>query len=95
MGIGYFLGDFNKDGKKDILLSGNFHPWRVQLGKMDASHGVLLFGDGKGAFKASKPQHTGLLFTGDIRDMQPILIRHKPSFIFTRNQDKAGMVQLK
>lgn len=92
---GISSGDFNKDGKKDILLSGNFHPWRVQLGKMDASHGVLLLGNGKGNFQASKPQQTGLLFTGDIRDMKAILIRNKPSFIFTRNQDKAGIVQLK
>jgi hypothetical protein len=62
---------------------------------MDASHGVLLLGNGKGNFQASKPQQTGLLFTGDIRDMKAILIRNKSSFIFTRNQDKAGIVQLK
>jgi hypothetical protein len=32
--------DFNKDGKKDLLLAGNFYPWKIQLGKSDANKGL-------------------------------------------------------
>jgi hypothetical protein len=42
--------DFDKDGHTDILLSGNFYPFRVQYGRVDASVGLLLRGNGKGEF---------------------------------------------
>jgi len=86
---GLVVYDWNGDGKKDILATGNYFPWRVQLGRMDACRGWVLQGDGKGNFKAVYPTTTGLNMDGDIRDM--IMLRSKPGdlFIASRNNDKA------
>ncbi|MBT8299186.1 MAG: VCBS repeat-containing protein, partial [Maribacter sp.] len=52
--------DFNKDGKKDILLLGNNHFFKLRLGKFDANYGTLLLGDGKGGFKYMNQVESGL-----------------------------------
>jgi len=41
---GAVYDDFDGDGKKDILVAGNFFPYRTQLGRCDASLGMLLKG---------------------------------------------------
>jgi len=52
--------DFNKDGKKDILLLGNNHFFKLRLGKFDANYGTLLVGNGKGEFKYMNQVESGL-----------------------------------
>ncbi len=59
--------DLNHDGQKDLLLLGNFHPYRVQMGPCDASFGLFLKGDGKGQFKPLTPSESGLWANGDVR----------------------------
>ena len=44
-------GDFDRDGKQDILLAGNTDHARIKIGKIDAGYGVFLKGDGKGNFE--------------------------------------------
>ncbi|PMD90754.1 RNA-binding protein [Siphonobacter sp. BAB-5405] len=61
------LDDWNKDGKMDILLAGNFSPYRVQHGPCDASFGLILQGDGKGQFQTISPRESGLWLGGDVR----------------------------
>ena len=40
--------DFDKDGNQDILLGGNFHRAKPEVGSYDGSHGLFLKGNGKG-----------------------------------------------
>src|SRR5205085_8607219 len=40
--------DIDGDGKKDLVISGNLYPFRVQSGPLDASIGLILKGNGKG-----------------------------------------------
>ncbi len=61
--------DYDADGKEDILLAGNFYPFRVQQGRCDAGYGCLLKGDGKGGFSVVRPAETGIYIPGDTRDM--------------------------
>jgi hypothetical protein len=61
--------DMNADGKKDIILGGNFYPFRVQTGPLDASIGLVLKGDGKGQFSVLPYSQTGLFIDGDVRNM--------------------------
>ena len=90
------IDDFNHDGKKDILIAGNFYPWRVQLGKNDASMGSLLSGDGHGNFNLIPFKNSGLMLNGDVRDMIKILNRNqKLTVFFTRNNGKVDAFQLK
>ncbi len=39
---------YDNDSSPDILLAGNFYPINIQMGRNDASYGLLLKGDGKG-----------------------------------------------
>ena len=65
---GAVLDDFDGDGKPDILLSGNFFPYRTQLGRDDASLGVLLKGTGQD-FQPVDPTVSGCYIDGDVRAM--------------------------
>ncbi|CAN5593489.1 VCBS repeat-containing protein [soil metagenome] len=59
--------DFDNDGKKDILCAGNFYPYRLQLGRSDASLGVLLKQSADKTFTAVDPAVSGLYIDGDVR----------------------------
>ncbi|MEN8202171.1 MAG: VCBS repeat-containing protein [Bacteroidota bacterium] len=62
-------GDINSDGHMDLLLGGNLHHVKPEVGRYDASYGILLLGDGKGGFSAVLPKHSGLRLRGEVRDM--------------------------
>ena len=66
-GISY--KDYDGDGQPDLLLSGNFFPFRVQQGNCDANIGLLLKGNKKGDFKPVSQKESGLYIPGDARDM--------------------------
>ena len=62
--------DFNRDGKMDVLISGNYHHREVETTRSDASVGLLLSGDGKGGFKTIPPYKSGFYAWQDARDME-------------------------
>jgi enediyne biosynthesis protein E4 len=64
--------DFDHDGNLDILLGGNVEHTRIKIGKMDANHGTLLRGDGKGGFQYVPQLLSGLSIQGCVRDIQVI-----------------------
>jgi hypothetical protein len=61
--------DFNQDGNKDVLLLGNNKYNRLRIGKLDANHGVLLSGNGKGGFTYVPQYKSGLKIREDIRSV--------------------------
>ena len=62
-------GDFNEDGHLDILAAGNFYPSQISIGRLDASSGLVLSGDGQGQFQALSSTESGLLLKGEVRNM--------------------------
>lgn len=62
-------GDFNEDGQLDLLLGGNFYELKPLIGRMDASWGSLLLGNGQGDFQAVANAQTGLWLEGAVRDL--------------------------
>jgi hypothetical protein len=83
------VDDFDGDGKKDILLAGNEYEYNVMVGRMDASYGLLLKGDGKGNFAAINPQKSGLIIDGDVRDLKRIdLKKIGKAVLVAKNNDK-------
>ena len=68
-------GDFDHDGKTDLLLLGNHSDNRLKIGSMDASYGCLLQGDGKGQFKYVQPAVSGLSVAGDVKSATEITIK--------------------
>jgi len=66
---GSVVDDFDGDGMADILLAGNFFPYRTQLGRDDASLGVLLKGTAKQGYLPIDPTVSGCYIDGDVRAM--------------------------
>lgn len=78
-------GDFDGDGKKDILLSGNFFGAAPTFGRYDAGHGLLLHGSGSGLFTAVGPQQSGFRVNGEARDMHRLKTATGNLIMATRN----------
>ncbi|HTI08569.1 MAG TPA: VCBS repeat-containing protein [Puia sp.] len=74
-------GDFNHDGKTDLLLLGNHSDNRLKLGSMDANYGCLLTGDGKGGFGYVDQLKAGLSITGDVKSADEMKIQGR-KYIF-------------
>lgn len=76
--------DYDKDGKKDLLLCGNINQARLRFGKCDANYGMLLKGDGKGGFSYISQQQSGFNIWGDVRSVLNI----NNTLLFGINQAK-------
>jgi hypothetical protein len=76
-------GDFDHDGKQDIILAGNIDHARIKIGKIDAGYGVLLKGDGKGHFEYVPQLKSGLIVKGCTRDLIKIKGKGADRLIFT------------
>ncbi len=61
------ISDYNTDGKKDMILLGNNHHFKLRLGKFDANYGTLLEGDGRGNFRYLDQKSSGLTIWGEVR----------------------------
>lgn len=89
---GVVTEDFNHDGFIDILLAGNFYPYRTQYGRSDAGMGLLLAGDGKGKFVQVPWDQSGFFAPGDVRNMQLVNGKASKRFIaVARNNDGMSM----
>jgi len=62
-------GDFDGDGKVDLVIGGNFSGVTPLEGRYDASYGLLLRGDGRGGFAAVDMEQSGLAIEGQVRHM--------------------------
>ncbi|WP_338225683.1 VCBS repeat-containing protein [Algoriphagus confluentis] len=61
--------DVNGDGHLDILLTGNDYGNEIFIGRLDASLGLMLLGDGKGGFTAVKAKDSGFVVPGDAKGL--------------------------
>lgn len=59
-------GDFDADGKTDLLLNGNSYQTEVETGLYDAFHGLMLKNSGKN-FNTVHHQQSGYFTSGDVR----------------------------
>jgi hypothetical protein len=63
-------GDFDGDGRLDVLLAGNWLGVQPSLGRQDALQGNLLKGDGAGNFEAMPASQHGFYVPGEVRDLR-------------------------
>jgi hypothetical protein len=84
---GIDVSDVDGDGKRDLLLAGNFDGVKPEIGRMAASEGLWLRGDGRGSFSAVRPAESGFFVPGQARDIQRIRTRAGEIYAVTRNND--------
>ena len=82
---GIAAGDYDKDGKIDLLMGGNFYQSKPEVGIYDASYGTFLKGDGTGNFVAVKAQQSGINIRGAVRDIKTINAGKDKVVVFTLN----------
>lgn len=59
----------SNNGINQLIIAGNFYPFRVQQGPLDASIGLVLNNNEKGEFTPAPYAETGLNIGGDVRNM--------------------------
>jgi hypothetical protein len=64
--------DVDNDGNTDLIIAGNEYQTAASTGRYDALYGLLLKGNGKGAFEPVNILQSGLIIDGDVKDMQLI-----------------------
>ncbi len=89
---GILIRDFNDDGNPDILTGGNLHAAKPEVGRYDASYGLLLTGDGKGNFTPLSAAQSGVRIDGEVRDFATVKSGDEERILVVRNN--AGMVVL-
>jgi hypothetical protein len=85
---GILAGDFDHDGKTDLLLAGNFSGVQPEIGSMMASHGLMLRGNGRGVFTPWHADQSGFVVPGESRDIQRLRTRRGDLYIVARNNDR-------
>lgn len=85
---GILPADIDADGHLDLLLAGNFDGVKPELGRMSASHGLVLRGDGTGSFQPLPAAESGFLVPGQARDIRRIRTARGDLYFVTRNNDR-------
>ncbi len=89
------VADYNKDGRKDILIAGNEYQNEVMTGNFDAGYGLLLLGEENKKFKPISHQQSGIFLRGDTRSMRMITIKDQPVILAGVNNEALQMFMLK
>lgn len=85
--FGTLIEDFDEDGNLDVLMVGNDFGNEVSVGRLDAFNGLLLSGNGKGAFKVNHLNQTGFFVGGDAKGLIRITnAKGNPLIIATQNR---------
>ena len=67
--FGLLTDDINQDGNLDVMLIGNNYGADVQVGRYDASKGLVLCGDGRGKFTPISLNRSGFRADRDARSV--------------------------
>ena len=78
-------GDYNEDGYKDLLISGNLYQSEIETPRNDAGTGLLLIGDGKGNFEPVSVLESGFFAPFDAKDMKPIRVGQREVVLVANN----------
>ena len=88
-------GDFDGDGKVDLVVAGNFSGVTPLEGRYDASYGLFLRGDGRGGFTTVDMEQSGLAIDGQVRHMALLKRANGDRLIVVaRNNDRLQLEQV-
>jgi enediyne biosynthesis protein E4 len=89
--FGIEAADFDKDGKIDLLLGGNFSYSKPEVGTYLAGESVLLKGDGKNNFTVVSPSKSGIAIRGEVRDIVTVKGKKNNYILFGMNNEAVKM----
>jgi enediyne biosynthesis protein E4 len=92
---GILIKDIDQDGNNDIIMGGNLFRTKPEVGRYDASYGVVLKGDAKGNLTSLPPMESGLLLEGEVRDFSNIKIAGADVLMVARNNAPLQFFKLK
>lgn len=81
------IDDYTGDGNLDAIIAGNLYSSEVETPRSDAGNGLLLEGNGKGAFKPIRENESGFFAKGDVKDLARITIQGDPYILVAKNSD--------
>jgi hypothetical protein len=87
--------DIDKDGYKDIIVSGNMYNSEVETPRNDGSVGVYLKFTPDSGFEAVSTQKSGLFINGDVKDMEFITLNNTDYIISAKNDDLIEFTKIK
>ena len=86
------IDDYNNDGFMDVFLVGNNYNINTQLGKLDASHGIILLNNKIGFFDESLDQDFNI--SGEARNIKKLLINNEMFYVISINNDVPIFIKL-
>ncbi len=89
------INDFDNDKNLDVLVAGNLYQSEVETARNDAGYGLILRGDGAGGFIPLEYEESGVYIKGDVKKMEPILMKNKPSILVGKNNDYLKLISFK
>ncbi len=85
-------GDFDGDGQTDLIVGGNFYGVPPSQGRYDASHGLMLHGDGSGSFTSLGMDASSLVIDGQVRRMKLLRAANGDRLVVIARNDNTVMV---
>jgi hypothetical protein len=89
----FHTADYNNDGFLDVLTVGNFNPFRVQYGPVDANYGQVLLGGEDKQFKTISQDKVGVYVTGEVRALEQLSFQNNNYILLLKNQDSLEVLQ--
>lgn len=85
--FGLSFGDFDADGHQDLALAQNFHSPQPETGRFAGGLGLVLRGNGDGAFTPLRLDQSGFLLPGDAKALALVDLNRdaRPDLVATRN----------
>jgi hypothetical protein len=90
-----WVADFDRDGSDDVAAFGNFYENNIQMGRYDASYGLVLLGDNAQELRPLSMEAGGLDVAGQTRRVVPIdLADGTRGMLLARNDQTPVLYQL-
>ena len=93
---GTVFADYDRDGRTDLILTGNFLDVLPEIGRYDASYGVVLRNKGKGTkgtiqYESVNPAVSGFFVRGQVRRIARL---KQGQLVLAKNNDRAQIFNL-
>ncbi len=85
------LVDLNSDGRKEVILGGNFYECNIEMGRYDNNYGNVLSIGKDGAMQVAPLG--ALRIKGQVRRIRPVTIKGKVCFVLARNNDVSLVIR--